>query len=123
MSYQTWHEYGFGFIFSGFEAECEKIGDPITVEDVEHLLACNLPLHRDVHEWLDEIREDNPGYVITLDLQPLIVLRPARSKDEAAYPAAIQQRFIYTVTGHLQCGGPDPARACKCPAEHGNDQG
>ena len=60
MSYQTWHEYGFGFIFSGFEAECEKIGDPITVEDVEHLLACNLPLHRDVHEWLDEIREDNP---------------------------------------------------------------
>ena len=67
MSYQTWHEYGFGFNFSVFEAECEKIGDPITVENVERLLACNLPLQRDVHEWLDEIKEGNPDCVITLD--------------------------------------------------------
>ena len=59
MSYQSWHEYGIGFNFSVFEAECEKIGDPITVEDVERLLACNPTLERDVHEWLDEIKEDN----------------------------------------------------------------
>ena len=67
MSYQTWHEYGFGFNFSVFEAECERIGDPITVENVERLLACNLPLQRDVHEWLNEIRDNNPGYIVTLD--------------------------------------------------------
>ena len=38
MSYQTWHEYGFGLNFSLFEAECEKVGDPITVENVERLV-------------------------------------------------------------------------------------
>ena len=67
MSYQSWHEYGIGFNFSEFEAECEKVGDPITVEDVERLLACNLPLERDVHEWLDEIKDDNPDHSVTLE--------------------------------------------------------
>lgn len=67
MSYQSWHEYGIGFNFSEFEAECEKVGDPITVEDVERLLARNLPLERDVHEWLDEIKDDNPDHSVTLE--------------------------------------------------------
>lgn len=66
MSYECWHDYGFGFNFSQFDADCDKIQDPITVEDIERLLTMDPKLQREVHEWLEDLREDNPGLEITV---------------------------------------------------------
>ena len=37
MSYESWHDYGFGFNFSEFDANCDMAEIPIAVEDVERL--------------------------------------------------------------------------------------
>ncbi len=67
MSDQSYHDYGFGFNFSEFDASCEKAGIPIGVEDVERLLEHAPVLQRDVHEYLEDIEEMNPGHEIVID--------------------------------------------------------
>lgn len=67
MSYRTWHDYGFGFSFSDFEATCDAAGDPITPEDVERLLAYAPDLRKSIHEWLEELKAENPERKITID--------------------------------------------------------
>lgn len=66
MSYCSWHEYGLGINFSDFDVACDKAGDPITVEDIERLLKVAPKLQRDVHEYIEGVKEDNPGVEITI---------------------------------------------------------
>ena len=67
MSYKIWHNYGIGFCFSDFEDTCDSVGDPITTEDLERLLAYAPDLRESIHEWLEELKATNSGREITID--------------------------------------------------------
>lgn len=67
MSYCSWHEYGLGIDFSDFDVACDKAGDPITVADIERLLEVAPKLQRDVHEYIEGVKEDNPDVEIKVD--------------------------------------------------------
>ncbi len=66
MSYCSWHEYGLGINFTDFEIACDRAKDPITVEDIERLLNVAPKLQRDVHKYIQGVKEDNPGVEIEL---------------------------------------------------------
>lgn len=67
MSYQSWHDYGLGINFTDFEIACNRADDPITVEDIERLLKVAPKLQRDVHEYIEGVKEDNPDVEIEVD--------------------------------------------------------
>ncbi len=67
MSYVSWHNYGIGFDFSEFDANCDKLGDPITPEDIERLLAYAPKLQHGVHTWIDQLKKLDPAKEPTID--------------------------------------------------------
>ena len=67
MSFQSWHNYGIGLSFTEFEGNCKKAGMSITPEDIERLIEKAPELQRAVHEYIQELKEDNPDAPVTIE--------------------------------------------------------